>query len=126
VNVCDDRPYFVRRVTDILAETVNTFGIAAAARLLAAGESVIDIRDGYVGRGYALSQPDELRLIAAACRTRGLVFDPVYTGKALRGLVAELRRDPATFGERVAFSCTVPSRSGASSTPRASSCGSPC
>jgi D-cysteine desulfhydrase len=103
VNVCDDRPYFVRRVREILDETATRFGISAAADLSAAGERVIDIRDGYVGRGYALSQPDELRLIAAACRTQGLVLDPVYTGKAMRGLVEELRKDATTFGDRVVF-----------------------
>jgi D-cysteine desulfhydrase len=27
----------------------------------------------------------------------------VYTGKALRGLIEELRRDPTCFGERVVF-----------------------
>ena len=103
VNVCDDRPYFVRRVREILDEAAARFALPAAAELSAAGERVIDIRDGYVGRGYALSQPEELRLIAAACRAQGLVFDPVYTGKALRGLVEELRRDAVTFGERVVF-----------------------
>lgn len=103
VNVCDDRPYFVRRVREILDEAATQFGVPEAARLSEEGERVIDIRDGYVGRGYALSQPDELRLIHAVCRARGLVLDPVYTGKALRGLIEELRRDPMTFGERVVF-----------------------
>ncbi len=103
VNVCDDGPYFVRRVREILDEAATRFALPEAAALSAAGERVIDIRDGYVGRGYALSTPAELRLIAAACRTHGLVFDPVYTGKALRGLVEELRQDATTFGERVVF-----------------------
>jgi D-cysteine desulfhydrase len=103
VNVCDDRPYFVRRVREILDETASRFGLPEAAQLSAAGERVIDIRDGYVGRGYALSSPAELRLIAAACRAHGLVFDPVYTGKALHGLVSELQKDATTFGDRVVF-----------------------
>ena len=103
VNVCDDGPYFVRRVREILDEAASRFALPEAAQLSAEGERVIDMRDGYVGRGYALSQPAELQLIAAACRAQGLVLDPVYTGKALRGLVEELRRDATTFGERVVF-----------------------
>ena len=103
VNVCDDRPYFVARVREILSEAETLFDMPEADRLLQDGERVIDIRDGYVGRGYALSQPDELRLLHLACRTRGLVLDPVYTGKALRGLLMELQRDPTTFGERIVF-----------------------
>ena len=103
VNVCDDRAYFVARMRQILDEAATVFGLQAAARLSADGDQVFDIRDGYVGRGYALSQPDELRLIHAACRAQGLVLDPVYTGKALRGLTQELLKDPTTLGERVVF-----------------------
>ncbi len=103
VNVCDDRPYFVARVREILSEADALFDLPEAGRLLKDSAQVIDIRDGYVGRGYALAQPDELRLLHLACRTRGLVLDPVYTGKALRGLIMELQRDPMTFGERVVF-----------------------
>lgn len=103
VNVCDDRPYFVARVREILSEADALFDLPEAGRLLQDSAQVIDIRDGYVGRGYALSQPDELRLLHLACRSRGLVLDPVYTGKALRGLLMELQRDPMTFGERVVF-----------------------
>ena len=103
VNVCDDRPYFVGRVREILSEAEALFELPEVARLLKDSAQVIDIRDGYVGRGYALSQPDELSLLHAACRARGLVVDPVYTGKALRGLILELQRDPTTFGERVVF-----------------------
>lgn len=99
VNVCDDRDYFVRRISEILAEIgsrIGPFAIGEATR-------AIDIRDGYVGRGYALSRPEELRLIARAAAATGLLFDPVYTGKALFGLAAELARADHGLGERVVF-----------------------
>jgi D-cysteine desulfhydrase len=32
-----------------------------------------------------------------------MVLDPVYTGKAFHGLVTELARDRARFGERIVF-----------------------
>jgi D-cysteine desulfhydrase len=100
--VCDDRAYFVNRTVAILQEAAERFGLEAARRLCQRPED-LDVRDGYVGRGYALSRPEELRLIAAACRSEGLVLDPVYTGKALFGLCAELSADPAGLGERVVF-----------------------
>jgi D-cysteine desulfhydrase len=37
------------------------------------------------------------------CRRDGLVLDPVYTGKAFHGVVTELARDRARFGERIVF-----------------------
>ena len=62
----------------------------------------IEVWDDYVGRGYALSRDEELRCIVDVARREGLVLDPVYTGKALYGLLSELRhgrtlREPIVF-----------------------------
>lgn len=103
INVCDDRAYFVQRIGDILAETANAFAIEEAGTLAKTREHSIDIRDGYVGRGYALSQPTELAMIRDICHATGCVLDPVYTGKAMYGLCEELRADPASLGERIVF-----------------------
>jgi D-cysteine desulfhydrase len=65
--------------------------------------SEIEIRDGYVGRGYAKSRPEELALLRDVARAEGIVLDPVYTGKAFYGLTRELARDPRAFGERIVF-----------------------
>lgn len=48
------------------------------------------IIDGYQGLGYALSKDDELETISWIARLEGLVLDPVYTGKAMHGLVREI------------------------------------
>ena len=68
-----------------------------------ARERDIEIIDGYVGRGYTLSQPEELKLITEVAQTEGIFLDPVYTGKAFYGMVEELKRDPKCFGERIIF-----------------------
>lgn len=47
-----------------------------------------------VGAGYAVSTADELRFIAAAARATGVVLDPVYSGKAARGMAADLEARP--------------------------------
>lgn len=57
----------------------------------------------YVGRGYALSRPEELKFIRDLAGLEGLVLDPVYTGKAFYGLVEELKKNPGVFGPRVVF-----------------------
>ncbi|MFO0574465.1 MAG: pyridoxal-phosphate dependent enzyme [Polyangia bacterium] len=104
VNVCDDRAYFVRRIGEILYDIATLFRPdAGAQRAVSQARRAIDIRDGYVGRGYALSRPEELRLLTEAARATGLLFDPVYTGKALLGLCSELRRAPHELDERVLF-----------------------
>jgi D-cysteine desulfhydrase len=88
VNVCDDRAYFIDAIGKICANVTA---------------DDIDMVDGHVGLGYARSRPEELATLRDLCRSDGVVLDPVYTGKAMHGAVAELGRDPARFGATVVF-----------------------
>lgn len=96
VNVCDDAPTFERIVGDLLDELGDRWGIPATG-------PAVELLDGFVGRGYALSTPEELALLRHVATLEGQILDPVYTGKALFGLVSTLRQSRAAFGERVAF-----------------------
>jgi D-cysteine desulfhydrase len=98
INV-DDREFIQNTVETIRQQARTEFGIDAGLR---PGEGY-EIVDGYLGRGYALSRPVELEFISVMGRLEGLVLDPVYTAKALLGLVCELTKDPRRFGERVIF-----------------------
>ena len=99
MNVCDDRDYFLEAIGTICETAIATYGMAIPFER----ERDIDIVDGYVGQGYALSRPEEMSLIIdIACR-EGLFLDPVYTGKAFYGMIQELKRDPHGFGERIIF-----------------------
>ncbi|PKK39755.1 D-cysteine desulfhydrase [Clostridiaceae bacterium JG1575] len=49
----------------------------------------LQILDGYVGQGYAKSAPEELLFLQKVAQTEGVLLDPVYTGKAFRGLWME-------------------------------------
>jgi D-cysteine desulfhydrase len=99
INVCDDRNYFTEVQGRICQQAIDAYdlGIAFDRR------RDLEILDGYVGRGYALSRPEELSLMARVCRTEGLVLDPVYTGKAFYGMVQTLKADPNIFGRRIVF-----------------------
>jgi D-cysteine desulfhydrase len=99
VNVCNDRDYFVREIGPICQNAIADYHLDIDFD----GQRDIEIIDGYVGRGFALSQPDELKLIKEVAQTEGIFLDPVYTGKAFYGMVEELKEDPKCFGERVIF-----------------------
>lgn len=99
VNVCDDRDYFVDAIGDICENAISDYHFAIDF----SRTDDISIIDGYVGRGYALSRPEELSVICELARTEGLFLDPVYTGKAFFGMIRELERDPGCFGERIIF-----------------------
>lgn len=86
VNVCDNAAYFKERITQILQESLAYVNITVDFL-----QEDIQIIDGYVGRGYALSRPEELDFIHYLARVEGIILDPVYTGKAMYGLVNELK-----------------------------------
>jgi D-cysteine desulfhydrase len=98
INVCDDREYFVRVIGEIVEKTVAQWKLPVRFE-----RTEIEMVDGYVGRGYAKSQPAELETLREVARAEGVVLDPVYTGKAFHGLWSELRRNPTAFGQRVVF-----------------------
>jgi D-cysteine desulfhydrase len=99
VNVCDDQDYFVHVIGKICESVISDYHLEIAF----SRDDDITIIDGYVGRGYALSQPEELSMICDVARTEGIFLDPVYTGKAFFGMIQELKHNPKCFGERIIF-----------------------
>lgn len=71
-----------------------------------AAETVVADCD-YVGDGYGLVDQGVVDALTLAARTDGIVLDPVYTGKAMKGLIALARagrfRTAAGGGETVVF-----------------------
>jgi D-cysteine desulfhydrase len=59
--------------------------------------------DGYLGGGYAVLGEPEKEAILLAARAEGLLLDPVYTGRAMAGLVDLVRRREFGAGENVLF-----------------------
>ena len=56
----------------------------------------------YVGEGYGLIDQGVIDALTLAARTDGIVLDPVYSGKAMKGLIA-LARAGRFQGETVVF-----------------------
>ncbi|MGL1931074.1 MAG: D-cysteine desulfhydrase family protein [Desulfotalea sp.] len=98
VNVCDDRDYFTKEIIRICENFSRQYYPDLKIR-----ERDINIVDGYVGLGYALSKKEELQAIYELSRLEGIVLDPVYTGKAFYGMLQELAKNKDVFGKRVVF-----------------------
>ncbi|MCP4632727.1 MAG: D-cysteine desulfhydrase family protein [candidate division Zixibacteria bacterium] len=81
VNVCYTKDHFVERIFTYLKDFSSSY-----CDDLDFSKSDINIIDGYVGAGYALSRPEELQLICNLSKTTGILLDPVYTGKAFYGM----------------------------------------
>jgi len=86
------------KLEELVAET------AAFLRLdLSFASEDFIVHDDYLGEGYARMGPPEREAIRLAARTEGLLVGPVYTGRALAGLIDLVRRGVFGPDETVLF-----------------------
>lgn len=98
VNISADAPYFQNVISEIVTDSLK---ILHQDTVISPDE--IQILDGYAGLGYALSQPHEIDFIKAFAQKEGIILDPVYTGKAMRGLVSEIEKGTFNGSENILF-----------------------
>ncbi|AJY75558.1 D-cysteine desulfhydrase family protein [Paenibacillus beijingensis] len=87
INVCDDEYYF-RHVIDSILQDSGRY----LQEDIAYAKQDFHIIDGYVGQGYGISSPEVRQFIFDFAKLEGVILDPVYTGKALFGLVEEIKK----------------------------------
>lgn len=93
-GVCDDPDYFYDYV-DGLYSGLGWTGQSARGTLTA-----VQAR----GLGYAMSSEAELATVQAVAEATGVVLDPVYSGKALHQLLADMAASPNAWrGRKVLF-----------------------
>ena len=84
----------VQRPADFIKPLIVERANAAAALLglaLRVQAADFDIDDRFMGSGYGVPSQGAVEAILLGGRTEGLVFDPVYSGKALAGMLALVR-----------------------------------
>jgi 1-aminocyclopropane-1-carboxylate deaminase/D-cysteine desulfhydrase-like pyridoxal-dependent ACC family enzyme len=86
VPISDSVPFFQRELRRLERETTAEYGLD-----LEEEQTPIELIDGFVGEGYAIPYPAALEAIELLGRTEGLMLDPVYTGKAMAGMLATIR-----------------------------------
>jgi D-cysteine desulfhydrase len=94
VCVCDDAAYFQKTVSRILSEARGHVDEEPAA---------IDFDDTVKGPRYGVMSDSQRSALVAFARASGIILDPVYTGKAMFGLVSAVRKGRAPKGSRVLF-----------------------
>ncbi len=62
-----------------------------------------DVDSGFVGPGYGIPTAESAAAMELAARTEGLLLDPVYTAKAMAGLLAAVRRGAFSDNQTVLF-----------------------
>jgi len=95
----DNAPDKVRAdVARVAHEAAGLLGIEATL----SGDA-IDVRAGYAAPGYGLPNPATIEAMRLAARLEGLILDPVYSGKAMAGLIDLVRRGAFAQDESVVF-----------------------
>ncbi len=98
VSISEAAAPFQQRMAKLAAETSELLGLD----FVLAPEDFI-VADAYLGEGYGVLGARERQAIHLAARTEGLFVDPVYTGRALGGLMDLVQRGALRAGERVLF-----------------------
>lgn len=94
--VCDTEEYFYDFCQGLLDELAGAEAGYKSRELMA-------VRDAK-GKGYAVATDEELETVRAVAAATGVLLDPVYSGKALHGMLADMRADPDRWrGRKVVF-----------------------
>lgn len=86
------------RILRLVGETAQFIG-----EPLPLSDDDIIIHDRYVGPGYALITPETRAAIQRVARLEGILLDPVYTGKAMAGLIDLVARNIFKPGSTIVF-----------------------
>ena len=98
ICVSENRVYFQNKISQITQEFERKYH--HHIKILPEN---INVLDDYVGEGYGLADKPLLSFISELARLEAVLVDPVYSGKALYGLVSEIRKGKFGLNSRLLF-----------------------
>ncbi len=98
INVCDTAEYFKTEISRIFSEASLEYGFKERIPW-----EEVEIIDGFVGPGYAEIDDENMEKLIKLSRCEGIVFDHVYTGKALLGLLDLYDKGKISLSRNVLF-----------------------
>ncbi len=85
-----------------LARTANTAAKALDLNLTLGSDDFVN-DDGYIGESYGKTSQAGMEALKLMARTEGIILDPIYTAKALAGLVDHIRQGRISPDQTVIF-----------------------
>ncbi len=98
INVSRPREAQEERVWKLAQETLDHIGV----NVILPREKVTCL-DAYYQPGYSLPNPGMIEAVKLMARTEAILLDPVYSGKAMAGMIDLIRRDRFPRGANVLF-----------------------
>jgi L-cysteate sulfo-lyase len=96
----------VKSAKELQEEKVYSLALESADRLEilnAPGRHRITVSDDYIGLGYGIMTPQVSQAIQLVAKYEGLLLDPVYSGKAMSGLIDLAKRGMFSESDNVVF-----------------------
>ncbi len=98
ISVSAPRAEKEQRIHELVEETAAKLGVANPV-----GQSDVTVDDQYVGQGYGRPTAAMIEAVQLTARLEGIVLDPVYTGKAMAGMIDMIRRGRFEAAENIVF-----------------------
>lgn len=96
ISVGGDKSWCTSAVSQVVPATLQHLDISVPL-------DKMEIYDEYVGEGYTIPYPQVRSAIELLARTEGILLDPVYSGKAMVGLIDLIKRGRFKTGENIMF-----------------------
>ncbi len=97
ISVRKDRVEQESIVHALATEVADLLGLSSIRR------GAVCVFDEWVAPGYALPSPEMLEAVRLVAQLDGVLLDPIYTGKAMAGLIQLVRRGSLRRNEKVLF-----------------------
>ena len=98
ISVSRSRDYLLEQLPIAAAAAAESLGLA---RRPLASDLCVD--DSYIGAGYGAMTEGCRNAISLVARTEGVLLDPVYSGKAMHGLIDHIKTGRIASRETVVF-----------------------
>jgi L-cysteate sulfo-lyase len=98
ISVGKPRDALEADVHELAEETAAKLGLKGGVR-----RDAVEVNADYVGNGYGIPTEGMAEAVMLLARHEGILLDPVYTGKAMAGLIDLIRRGAFGKDENVVF-----------------------
>jgi len=103
ISVNVDAEVLSRNIKEMVAQAIKLIDPHQKYTALDIPLSDVNITDNYVNPGYGKVNKEGAEAIRIMADTEGLLFDPVYTGKALAALIDDVRKGVYTKNDNIVF-----------------------
>lgn len=98
ISASRKREEIIKIVSGLIEETTRDLGINVKIN-----DTKVIVNDEYIGEGYEIPTQGMIDAVKLVARTEGILLDPVYTGKAMAGMIDLIKKGFFSRKDTVVF-----------------------